>query len=151
MKGIIGSQMQGKPQINVEVLTKALNGVRGILYKDGLIEKIADMIGSGKDAAAVVSDVVAMLVGEMQKKYADIDKQTLFVFVVYSIAEIVKTLRDAGMVDDGKEVTEEAIEGAVMKYIESNPDSVDPSTMQAAEPTEDDIKRGQRLMTGVAA
>lgn len=151
MKGIIGSQMQGKPQINVEVLTKALNGVRGILYKDGLIEKIADMIGSGKDAAAVVSDVVAMLVGEMQKKYADIDKQTLFVFVVYSIAEIVKTLRDAGMVDDGKEVTEEAIEGAVMKYIESNPDSVDPSTMKAAEPTEDDIKRGQRLMTGVAA
>lgn len=151
MKGIIGSRMTEKPQVNAEVLVKALTGLKAALYKDGVIEQIADLIGQGKDAAATVSDAIAMMANEMKSSIPEIDDATLFMFAVYGTAEIVRSLRDAGMIEDTKEVTEEAIEGAVMKYIESNPDSVDPSAMQAAEPTEDDIKRGQRLMTGVAA
>lgn len=150
MKGLIGSEMKEAPQVNAEVLVKALNGVKGMLYKEGLIEKIADMIGGGRDAAATISDMVAMLAGEIKKQFADIDSQTLFVFAVYATAEIVRSLKETGLVEDAKSVATEAIEGAVMKFIQDNPDSIDPNTVQGVEPTEDDIKRGERLMTGVA-
>lgn len=150
MKGIIGSQMKEKPQVNIEVLTKALYGVKAMLYKDGLIEQLADMIGKKRDAAATISDAVAAMVGEVKKKYADIDDQTLFVFSVYAVAEIVRTLKQAGMIEDSATVSQDAIGGVVMKYIQENPDSVDPTQYAEKEVDPEMMKRGERVMTGVA-
>lgn len=149
MKGLIGSEMKQRPNINAEVLTKALYGVKAILYKDGMIEQVAELIAQGKDAASVISDVVSMMAGEVKKKYADIDSQTLFVFGVYATAEIVRTLKQAGLVSDSKKVTEDSIKGVVMKFIENNPESIDVNAYQKTQVNDSQIKDGKRLMLGV--
>lgn len=150
MKGIIGSQMKEKPQANIEVLTKALYGVKAMLYKDGLIERLADMIGKKRDAAATISDAVAAMVGEVKKKYSDIDDQALFVFSVYTVAEIVRTLKQAGMIEDSAAVSQDAIGGVVMKYIQDNPDSIDPTQYAGESVSPEMLSRGERVMSGVS-
>jgi hypothetical protein len=156
MEGIINSQMsdprEGVDNAAMEGVVKSLITLKSILYKEGMIEQIADGCAAGHDDAAVVSEFVYQFVSGMKSNIETLDAQALFIMAVYSIAEIVRSLKQSGVLDDEdhKKITEDAISGVVMRYVEENPESIDAAKYKDQPVSEEAIKSGKRLMTGGA-
>ena len=153
MKGLIDSEMNVSPDVDSQVLGESLYEAKRAMYENRVINKIADRIDGGKQKPQrIISETVLVMVEQVRGQFPEINKETLLVFAVAMVAEIVTALEEAGRLTmDKKELSSSSLQAVIVTYINANADQFsaeDFDDEMAASVTPEQVQQMQQ-MTGV--
>lgn len=124
MAGLIGEGMGSATNVDTKVLEESLFEAKRIMYKNRVINDVAQRVDEGKmQPQRIISETVLLMVEAVKGKFKDIGKETLLLFSVAMVSEIIGALEEAGRLNaDKKTLAETSLQAVIVSYINAYPD-----------------------------